>query len=366
MLNTILNKKSFKDSDIEFLLNLTETSDLNLLFNKASEIKHQFSSTDVYIRGLIELSNICNRDCLYCGIRKSNKKFKRFILTSNEIIKYAEIAYLNKIPSLVIQAGERTDDEFIDFIESVLYDIKQKFNNSIRITLSLGEQTLKTYQRWFTAGAQRYLLRIETSNPDLYTLIHPDGYSFDERKRCLGFLKEAGYQVGTGFLIGFPEQRTEDLVGDLNFLKKNDIDMVGMGPYIPHRHTPMGKLYTPNEIEKQNRENLLLGLKMIAVGRIYLKDVNIASTTALETLSKNGLEKGIKAGGNVIMPNLTDTEYKKSYNLYDNKPCLKEDYKDIINTLDKRIKNCGEKIVFNEWGDSLHYKNRNNGKISDD
>ncbi len=363
MLDKILNKadtgKDLNHQDLTCLLELKTKHDIDSLFSKALKIKHHFSKNNVYLRGLIELSNICSRDCNYCGIRKSNPHFTRFLLSQEDILECAQFAYKNKFASLVIQAGERQDKKFIDFIEETLIKIREKTENKLRVTLSLGEQSETTYKRWYEAGAHRYLLRIETTNKKLYTKIHPLNYSFEERINCLNILKELGYQMGTGVMIGLPEQTIDDLVNDVKFFKEIDVDMIGMGPYIPHKNTPLGYKMSNNFSEKDANRQLILGLKMIAVTRLYLKDINIASTTALQTLDqKHGLEKGLLAGANVIMPNLTDFKYKKSYSLYDNKPCTEDSPQIMLNNLNRRIRKIGEKIAFDCWGDSVHFKNK--------
>jgi biotin synthase len=363
MLKTIFKKvdsdKELIYSELKYLLNLSSESNITDLFSKALAIKHSVTGSEVYLRGLIELSNICIRDCFYCGIRKSNSKFKRFTLSKENIYECAEFAYKNNFASLVIQAGERQDKEFIDFIEDILFHIRNKTDNKIRVTLSLGEQTEETYKRWYEAGAHRYLLRIETTNQLLFNNIHPKQNSYTARINCLYTLKKLGYQLGTGVLIGFPGQAIGDLVKDIQFFKDIDVDMIGMGPYIPHKDTPIGASLSKGFSDKQIEERTILGLKMIAVTKIHLKDINIASTTALQTLDPDfGLERGLLAGANVIMPNITDVKYKKSYQLYDNKPCLEGSLNSMLNTLNNRIEKIGEKIAFNKQGDSVHYKKR--------
>jgi biotin synthase len=360
MLNTILNKigtaEELSPSDLSFLLSLNRKDETELLFKKAYKVKKYVSGNNTFIRGLIELSNICSRDCYYCGIRKSNSSYKRYTLKLDEVIHYIKYADSNNYSSIVIQAGERQDKEFINYITEILKVTKKISNGKLRVTLSLGEQSEETYKKWFDAGAHRYLLRIETTNPALFSRIHPDSYSFESRVKCLKTMKKIGYQLGTGVLIGFPGQTIEDLVKDILFFKKLDVDMIGMGPYIPHKDTPLGKGISNNfnEIEKQNA--LLLGLKMIAVTRLYLNDINIASTTALESLSSNGLEQGLLAGANVFMINMTDYNYKKSYLLYDNKPCYETDITTFQKKVNSRIENIGEKIAFGIHGDSAHFR----------
>lgn len=239
----------------------------------------------------------------------------------------------------------------------LLKKIKQLSNNELGITLSCGEQTRDTYQRWFESGAHRYLLRIESSSRDLYYKIHPNStkHSFEKRIEALYSLKETGYQVGSGIMIGLPFQTFEDLADDLLFFKNLDIDMCGMGPYLEHEQTP---LYHFRQFLKNKQERFDLSLNMIAVLRLLMPDINIAAATALQAVDPVGREKAITAGANVIMPNLTPCEFRKEYQLYENKPCLDENAELCKNCLEARIELAGSEIGYNDWGDSLHFANR--------
>lgn len=357
-LDSILAKAD-KNTDLDkneliFLLSLQDRSDMEQLFKKAYEIKQKYVGNKVYFRGLIEFSNICEKDCFYCGIRKSNKNTERFMIGIDEIIKNAKFAYDNEYGSIVLQSGERSDDFFINFVDTAIKEIKKISNGKLGITLCVGEQKEETYRKWFESGAHRYLLRIETSNKALYQKIHPEDHSFEKRFNCLKILKKIGYQTGTGVMIGFPGQTISDLADDIIFFREIDADMIGMGPYIEHKDTPLsGALANYN-----NEEHLELGLRMIAATRIFLKDVNIASTTALQALKTNGRELGLLAGANIIMPNLTETQYRPFYKLYDGKPCLDENSSMCKSCLKRRIESIGETIAFGEWGDSPHAKKR--------
>ena len=278
-------------------------------------------------------------------------------MKEEEILKSAIWAFENNYSSIVLQSGERNDSLFIEFIENILMKIKKETGGKLGITISLGEQTAEVYERWFNAGAHRYLLRIETSNKELYKKLHPASHNFEIRKSCLMELKKIGYQVGTGVLIGLPFQKVDDLVNDLYFFRENDIDMIGMGPYIVSDNTPLAKEIPNYEMIKENQ--YLLSLKMISAARIFLKDVNIAATTALQALKYAGREMGLKAGANIIMPNVTDTQFRQAYQLYNNKPCIDENTDDCMGCLEKRIYNINETIGYNEWGDSPHFTNKN-------
>jgi biotin synthase len=338
-------------SEIIRLLSLTDPQEIAELYKQAYEIKKQFVGTQVFFRGIVELSNICRKNCFYCGIRKDNHNVERFMLSKEEVIQSAMWAYEQQYGSVVIQSGERNDEQFVSFIEDILITLKEKTNNQLGITLSLGEQSEATYRRWYAAGGHRYLIRIETSNRELYAKLHPADHDWQERVDCIHTLKRLGYQTGTGVMIGLPYQHIEHLADDILFFYDEDIDMIGMGPYIPHEDTPLAHEMP----DYQSEEHLELALKMIAVCRIMLKDINIASTTALQALKPDGRELGLLAGANIIMPNITDTKYRGNYQLYQGKPCLDENASLCRGCLEKRIGSIGETIGYAQWGDSPHY-----------
>jgi len=316
----ILKKENFTKPDIVYLLKADE-KERQLIFQKANEIKSKYVGLKTYYRGLVEFSNLCYKNCLYCGIRAGNKNVVRYDIEDNEILKAVKFAYENKY--VVFQSGERDDNQFIDRIENLLKKSKQITNNEIGITISLGEQTYETYKKWFDAGAHRYLLRIETSNKDLYYKIHNRDkiHNFEKRLKALSDIQKAGYQTGTGVMVGLPYQTIENLSDDLLFFKKFDIDMVGMGPFIEHTETP---LYNLREKLLPIKERFVLTLKMIAILRIMMKDINIAAATALQAIDPLGREKALKVGANIIMPNITPTINRENYQLYENKPCIDE------------------------------------------
>ncbi|MCL2593193.1 MAG: [FeFe] hydrogenase H-cluster radical SAM maturase HydE [Defluviitaleaceae bacterium] len=365
MLRDILNKYELDKSDLLYLMNLTDKDDLNMLYEKAYSIKEKFIGRKAYFRGLIEFSNVCIKDCYYCGIRKSSPQ-ERFSMTKEEILSMAQWAYENEYGSVTLQSGERNDAEYVEFITEIIKDIKNLSDAKLGITLCLGEQSEETYQRWFDAGAHRYLLRIETTSKELYKRIHPNDelHSLQKRIDCLEALKKIGYQVGTGVMIGLPSQTEEDLVNDILFFKEKDIDMIGMGPYVVHKDTPMGiEVLTKNmDTEEEKAKRFELGIKMIAITRLYLKDVNIAATTALQALNPLGRELGLKAGANILMPIITLQEYRYGYQLYDNKPCIDDDQNHCKVCLTGRVLSVGDMVGFAEWGDSPHFKVKNNSK----
>ena len=328
------------------------------LLKRAKAKKEEVVGNKVYFRGLIEFSNICAKECLYCGIRKGNDNVIRYEARDEEVLDACRFAYENRFASVVLQSGEITSPAFVQRIDNLLQEIKKLSNNELGITLSCGEQSKETYKRWFESGAHRFLLRIESSNPDLYYKIHPktERHSFEKRIQALEFLKETGYQVGTGVMIGLPFQTYEDLANDLLFFKKMDIDMCGMGPYIEHEDTP---LYEHRNLLMSKQERFDLALNMIAVLRLLMPDINMAAATALQAIDPAGREKALAVGANVIMPNLTPMAYRKEYQLYEDKPCLDEDKELCRNCLEARIEMAGSKIGYGEWGDSKHFFNRN-------
>ncbi|WP_167615461.1 [FeFe] hydrogenase H-cluster radical SAM maturase HydE [Maribellus sediminis] len=352
----ILKRKTFSKEELIVLIRSKGEERIQLL-KRSQEVKNREVGNKVYFRGLIEFSNICSKDCLYCGIRKGNEKVLRYHAKDEEILDACRFAWKNGFASVVLQSGELSSPAFVDRVDTLLKKIKQLSNNELGITLSCGEQTLETYKRWFESGAHRYLLRIESSNRELYYKIHPknDDHSFEKRIEALGFLKEAGYQVGTGVMIGLPFQTYEDLANDLLFMKKLDIDMCGMGPYLEHEDTPLYQ-YRNMLMSKQERFNL--ALNMVAVLRLLMPDINIAAATALQAIDPAGREKALAVGANVIMPNLTPCEYREEYQLYENKPCLDEDAELCRNCLEARIELAGAEIGYNEWGDSRHFIKR--------
>ncbi len=352
----ILEKEDFSKADIITLLKANK-EERQLIFAKANQVKKDFVGLKTYYRGLIEFSNICAKDCYYCGIRASNKNVQRYDISDEQILQAVKFAYENNYGSVVFQSGERADKQFIERIEQLLIKAKKISAGKIGITISLGEQSLETYRRWFRAGAHRYLLRIETSNKELYYKIHPQNekHDFDTRLNALYDLQKAGYQTGTGVMIGLPFQTYEHLADDLLFFKAFDVDMVGMGPYIEHTETP---LYAHRNLLLPLEERFTLTLKMIAILRIMMKDINIAAATALQAIDPIGREKALKVGANIIMPNITPTINRENYQLYENKPCIDEGADECTNCLEARITISGDDIGYGEWGDAPHFENR--------
>ncbi|MFW5754846.1 MAG: [FeFe] hydrogenase H-cluster radical SAM maturase HydE [Marinilabiliaceae bacterium] len=342
--------------EIEELLSL-RGKDQQELLNRAGESLLQNRGNEVYYRGLVEFSNICTKDCYYCGIRKSNKQNERYDLPDETILQAASFAHEHQYGSLVLQSGERNDPVFVERIDQLLKKIKERTKGALGITLSLGDQTPETFHRWFKSGAHRYLLRIETSDEELYKQLHPNDekHDFHRRLESLKAIQDAGYQTGTGVMIGLPGQTLRHLANDLLFMKNFDIDMVGMGPYIEHEHTP---LFREKEKLWPLKERFLTSLNMVAVLRLMMPDINIAATTAMQAIDPMGREKAIQAGANVIMPNITPSNLRKNYLLYQNKPCTDEGADDCTHCLAIRLEMIGRKPGIDKWGDSLHFFNR--------
>jgi len=354
----ILLKDEFSREDIITLLSLQDEN-RKLLFKKSAETKEEYIGNKVWFRGLIEFSNVCGKDCLYCGIRKGNKILKRYNLSDGEILEAARFAYENRYGSIALQSGELENHTVTERIESLLKRIKDLSKGELGVTLSVGEQDPEVYEKWFKAGAHRYLLRVESTNADLYRKIHPNDnkHNFQRRLDCLKSLQDIGYQTGTGVMIGLPFQTFDDLAGDLLFMRDFDIDMCGMGPYIEHADTPL-IAYSQELLPLTERFDLTL--KMIAILRSMMKDINIVAATALQAIDPVGREKAISIGANIIMPNITPGKYRNSYKLYDNKPCTDDSAEDCMGCLEARIALADAEIIYGEWGDSMHYERRLN------
>ena len=352
-INTLLDSSSFTKQDIITLLQ-AEGEDRAALFTKSAEIKREYVGNKVYFRGLLEYSNICKKDCYYCGIRGSNHNTNRYTMTEEEVLEAVQYAHSERFASLVIQSGEVSNPEFVHKITALLLKIREITNNEMGVTLSLGEQSRETLLEWREAGARRYLLRIESSNQELYSKIHPQNKTHDYQNRLasIHLLRETGYQVGSGVMIGLPFQTVEHLADDLIFLRDLDIDMVGMGPYVEHQDTP---LYQYKDTLWPQTRRFDLTLKMISILRIMMKDINIAATTALQAIDGTGREKALKVGANIMMPNLTPVKYRRNYLLYEDKPCVDEEAFECKTCLEARIHLAGDVIGYGEWGDSKHF-----------
>lgn len=318
----------------EFTALISECAESEYLFEKSREIRHKIYGKDVYIRGLMEISSHCGNNCLYCGIRCANKNAQRYRLSAKQILECCENGYNLGFRTFVLQGGE---DEYFtdDIICRIVYEIKNKYPDCA-VTLSLGERSRESYSKLRSAGADRYLLRHETANKAHYERLHPKNMSFDNRIKCLYTLKELGYQTGSGFMVGSPYQTAENLAEDMLFLKELNPHMVGIGPFIPQHDTPFRDM-TAGTAE--------LTLYMIALLRLMLPCALLPSTTALGTIDPLGREKGILAGANVVMPNLSPVDVRKKYELYDNKICTGDEAAECKNCMAKRMESIGYRIV---------------------
>lgn len=327
------NKILTKDEFIELLL-CKDIKTISYLREKAVEVRKEIYGEDVYIRGLIEISNFCKNDCLYCGIRKSNKKCERYRLNKDDILNCCRTGHALGFRTFVLQGGEDNhynDELLCDFITS----IKAEFPDCA-VTLSLGERSEESYRKLFTAGADRYLLRHETANEEHYMKLHPQNMSFKNRFQCLERLKSIGFQTGCGFMVGSPYQTIENIADDLLYIADFKPQMVGVGPFIPHSDTPF-RNFTAGSVD--------LTCRLLSIIRIMLPNVLLPSTTALGSLEENGREKGILHGANVVMPNLSPENVREKYMLYNNKLSSGAEAAESLELLNKSINNIGYRIV---------------------
>ena len=334
-LNKIIDKLyATRDASDEELKLLIDTEETDYLREKAVERRKEHYGTDVYTRGLIEFTNYCKNNCLYCGIRAENKSQQRYRLTKEEILECCREGYSLGFRTFVLQGGEDmhyTDEMICDIVSSI------KANHpDCAITLSFGEKSRESYQAFFDAGAVRYLLRHETADEEHYKKLHPDSMSLKNRKKCLFDLKEIGYQVGSGFMVGSPYQTLDNLVSDLRFLQELMPDMIGIGPFLPHENTPFG------ECEKGSLKRTL---NLISILRLMFPYALLPATTALGTLHPLGREMGLKAGANVVMPNLSPVGVRKLYSLYDDKICTGEEAAECRGCLDRRVQSAGYNLT---------------------
>lgn len=340
-LNSVLNKEELAREEIIFLLSLENENEIAKLYKRADEVRQKYCGNEVHLRGIIEFSNYCEQNCLYCGLRVSNKKLNRYRMSKEEILETAKKISDDGIKTVVLQSGE---DYWYDaaFISDLISTIKDKFE--VAITLSLGERKFTEYISWRKAGADRYLLKHETANPKIYSRLHHK-QKLLERIDHLLFLKSIGYQIGSGNIIGLPNQNSGDIADDILLCEKLECDMASFSPFIPASGTPFRK------IEKASLE---LTLKTMSVARIVLKDTHIPATTALGVLDEAGRIKGLQAGANVVMPNFTPHPYRENYRIYDGKICSTESSFSYSSGLRLLIESTGRKIAANR-GDSLKF-----------
>ncbi len=347
LLLRLANGEMLDKTELVTLLNTlddSENSDLReLLFSEARKQREKYYSEDVYMRGLIEFTNYCKQSCAYCGIRSGNQDADRYRLSNEQILDCCREGYRLGYRTFVLQGGEDayyTDEKIIELI----HQIKDQFPEAA-LTLSIGERSRESYQAIKNAGVDRYLLRHETANKEIYENIHPN-MSYENRRRCLQDLKELGFQVGAGFMVGLPGQENEHLAEDLLFLKSLNPHMIGIGPFIPHEDTPLG-VHKGGTVEKT--------LIMVALTRLVVPHTLLPSTTALGTLDPLGREKALKAGANVVMPNLSPTNVREKYELYKDKICTGDEAAHCRSCIERRINSTGYRVNMSR-GDHFEWR----------
>lgn len=334
IIDMLQQKQQITLEDFRYLLETQDEEVLTYLQTKARETALQIYDNHVFIRGLIEFTNICKNDCLYCGIRKSNQNAQRYRLNKEEILQCCEEGYALGFRTFVLQGGEDvyfTDEKICDIVSS----IKKQYPNCA-VTLSIGEKSRESYQAYFEAGADRYLLRHETANEEHYQRLHPKELSLENRKRCLRDLKEIGYQTGCGFMVGSPYQTIETLYEDIQFIQELQPQMIGIGPFIPHKDTPFAK---------EEAGTLDRTIRLLSIIRLLHPHVLLPATTALGTIHPQGREMGILSGANVVMPNLSPISVRKKYMLYNEKKATDEEAAEGLDNLKCQMKHIGYQVV---------------------
>lgn len=334
IINDIKEQQNITYEQLQFLLETKDEELIETLFAEARGVSQSIYGKDVFIRGLIEFTNYCKNDCLYCGIRRSNQNADRYRLDKELILACCKTGYELGFRTFVLQGGEDaffTDDRICEIVEAI-----KKNHPDCAVTLSIGEKSKESYKRYFEAGADRYLLRHETACVAHYKKLHPAEMSLHNRKECLWNLKEIGYQTGCGFMVGSPHQTIETLYQDLQFIKELEPQMVGIGPFIPQKDTPFAK---------ESAGTMEQTLRLLSIIRLIHPKVLLPSTTALGTIHPQGREKGILAGANVVMPNLSPVDVREKYKLYDNKICTGDEAAECRFCLEKRMESIGYRIA---------------------
>lgn len=334
LVKKLIDTHSLSLLEYEKLLCDRNDEDMEVIKEEAVKLRKEIYGKKVYIRGLIEFTNYCKNNCYYCGIRCANKNVERYRLTEEEILTCCDMGYNLGFRTFVLQGGEDPyfDD---DRLTNIVRGIREKYKD-VAITLSVGERTKESYEKLFEAGANRYLLRHETADVEHYRKLHPESMSYENRINCLKVLKDIGYQVGAGFMVGSPYQSNKTLAEDLKFIEEFKPDMCGIGPFIPHKDTIF---------KDEKAGGLELTLFLLSVIRIIHPPVLLPATTALGTIDKKGREKGIEAGANVVMPNLSPVNVRDKYLLYDNKICTGDEAAECINCMKRRMESVGYEVV---------------------
>lgn len=334
LINKLAEEHSLSLEEYEALISGRNEENTRLLREFAVKVRREIYGNDVYIRGLIEISNICRNDCLYCGIRKSNKNCERYRLTPDEIIECSNEGYELGFRTFVLQGGE--DGYFTDeILGGIVKKIKDN-HSDCAVTLSMGERSYESYKFLRACGADRYLLRHETADSQHYSRLHPPAMSYDNRMKCLENLRSLGYQVGCGFMVGSPYQTVKNIAKDLKFIETFKPEMCGIGPFIPHKDT---------EFRNFQAGSAEMTCYLLSVIRLIYPPVLLPATTALGTVNPIGREMGIMSGANVVMPNLSPVKVRKKYELYDNKICTGEESAQCRNCLNERVSKIGYRIV---------------------
>jgi biotin synthase len=337
MLNIIEKAEKKHELTKEEIIQLLNSDEFDKqILEAADRVRHEYVGDEVHLRGLIEFSNACKQNCLYCGLRRENKVIERYRLDEETIIDFAKKAKSYGYMTVVLQSGE--DNYYtIEKMQRILREIKAL---DLAITLSIGEKTREEYAAYKEAGADRYLLRIETTDKELYEKMDP-GMSFDNRVRCLKDLKELGFELGTGSLVGIPGQTIESIADDILFFKQVEADMIGIGPFIPNEDTPL---------KTENGGNFEMSVKIMALVRLLMPDTNIPATTAMETLNKDGRIIALQGGANVVMPNVTEGDYRKLYALYPGKICINDTPAHCRGCITSKINGIGRSVSTNSYG----------------
>jgi biotin synthase len=327
-------------TDIEAVLRTDDPEKLQSLFDFAEAVRRQFVGDGVLLRGIIEFSNVCRNTCLYCGLNRGNRRLPRYRLTREQILAAAEQIRAAGIKTVVLQSGEE-DDLDADWLGEIIEQIKVSLD--LAVTLCVGERSRAEYELWRTAGADRYLLKIEASDPGLYGQLHP-GMSFANRRRCLQDLAELGYQTGSGDLVGLRGQTVTHLARDVQFFKEGDFDMISVGPFIPHPQTLLAE---------EPAGDLRMTLKMTALARIVSRNAHIPATTAIGSLhGRDERPRALTAGANVLMPNFTPAPYRRHYEIYPNKRCVSEDLGACPACMEQMVAAIGRRVDYSR-GDGL-------------
>ncbi|MCX5694187.1 MAG: [FeFe] hydrogenase H-cluster radical SAM maturase HydE [Candidatus Omnitrophica bacterium] len=339
LLNKIYQAPLPEIKDLEQVLSLSAAQELDVLFGFADNVRKELCGDGILLRGIIEFSNFCDKECFYCGLNKNNRKLSRYRMSREELLRSVEFLSSCNIKTVVLQSGE---DQGLDvsWLSEIIQQIKSRF--SLAITLSVGERSLDDYKLWRKAGADRYLLKIETSDEALYASMHPQ-MSFAQRLNCLDMLRQLGYQVGSGNIIGLPGQNLKTIAQDILFFKQGNFDMIGIGPFIPHQDTPFAA---------EQKGQVLLTLKAVALTRIVTRNAHLPATTALGSLDQDYRAQGLKCGANVLMPNFTPEPYRKLYEIYPQKRCVSEPVGACNFCMDEMAKSINRSIDYSK-GDSL-------------